>query len=89
MERIIQKQIETMITGFQCPKNFICYRSGFKNLCRAKDIGLKSFVACLNNAPLDCKFSIQFGGIFFANVHSVSILPRNLENKLTLISNMY
>jgi len=77
MERIIQEQIEKMITGLKYPENFICYRSGFKNLTRAKDVGLESFVACLKNDPLECKFSLQFGGIFFANVQSVSISPRN------------
>lgn len=65
MERIVQEQIEQMIVGHHCPKKFMCYRSGFKNLCRAKDIGLESFVACLMDDPLACKFSVQFSGIFF------------------------
>jgi len=65
MQKAIQEQIEKIINGLKCPKGFECYKSGFKNLGRAKDIGLESFVACLRNDPQDCKFSLQFGGIFF------------------------
>ena len=61
----LQKQIEDIIDTIQCPKNFECYTSGFTKLCRARDIGLDSFVACLNRDPLACKFSIRFGELFF------------------------
>ncbi len=65
MERVVQEHIEEMINGLQCAKGFLCYRSGLKKLCRARDIGLESFVACLMDDPMSCKFSIHFGGIFF------------------------
>jgi len=65
MKRAIPEQIEEMIDGLQCPKEFSCYTSGFKNLCKARDIGLESFVACLMKDPFACKFSLLFGGIFF------------------------
>jgi len=44
MEKEIQKQIENIIDVLQCPKSFICYKSGLKNLCKVKDIGLESFI---------------------------------------------
>ena len=65
MESAIQEHIEEMMDGLQCPKEFSCYTSGFKNLCKARDVGLESFVACLMNDPLACKFSILFGDVFF------------------------
>jgi hypothetical protein len=65
VESAIQEHIEEMIGGLQCPKEFSCYTSGFKNLCKVRDIGLESFVACLMNDPLACKFSLQFGGVCF------------------------
>jgi len=65
MKNFIQKQIEEIINGFECPKGLVCYKSRFKNLCKARDVGLKSFVACLAEDPLECKFSIQFTGVFF------------------------
>ena len=65
VESDIQEHIEEMIVGLQCPKEFSCYTSGLKNLCKARDIGLESFVACLMKDPFACKFSLLFGGIFF------------------------
>ncbi len=66
METAVQEHIEEIIVdGLQCPKEFSCYTSGLKDLCKARDIGLDSFVACLAADPLQCKFSIHFGGIFF------------------------
>ena len=65
MEKIIQEQIEEIINGLKCLKGHSCYTSGFKNLCKAKDIGLESFIACLMKNPLECRFSIQFGEISF------------------------
>jgi hypothetical protein len=65
MESAVQEHLDKMIGGLQCPKEFSCYTSNFKNLCKAEDIGLESFVVCLMNDPLACKFSLQFGGFFF------------------------
>jgi hypothetical protein len=65
IQKEVHTQIEGMIGHINCPKHFVCYTSEFKSLCRAKDIGLESFVACLATDPLKCKFSIHFGGIFF------------------------
>jgi hypothetical protein len=66
MEREIRKQIEEIMDVLKCPKEFICYTSGFRNLCKAKDIGLESFVMCLMtpDSPA-CRFSVDFGGAFF------------------------
>jgi hypothetical protein len=38
----INKEIEKIIDGLKCPKDFICYTSGFENLCRAQD-GIRTF----------------------------------------------
>jgi hypothetical protein len=31
-----KKQIKRIIGGLKCPKDFKCYKSGFKALCKAK-----------------------------------------------------
>lgn len=77
MERSIQEQMEKIIENLECPKGFACYRSDLKNLCKARDVGLESFVACLIEDPMGCKFSILFGGIFFVSVSSESISREN------------
>ena len=65
MEKEIQKQIEKIIDVLQCPKSFICYKSGLTDLCKVKDIGLESFIICLEKYPLECKFSIYYGEVYF------------------------
>jgi hypothetical protein len=65
MERAVQEHIKEMMTGVQCKKEFSCYTSGLRNLSPARDVGLETFVACLAKDPMECKFSLQFGGVFF------------------------
>lgn len=52
-------KIKKIIKTIECPKDFKCYESKFKNLCKAKDIGLKSFLLCLEEKR-ECNFSIFF-----------------------------
>ena len=58
------KELKEIIGGMKCPKDFKCYRSGFKNLCKAKDIGIESHLECLEDDPYECNFSISFGYSF-------------------------
>jgi len=41
-----KKEIEQIMSQFKCPKDFGCYKSGFKVLCKAKDIRIESFLEC-------------------------------------------
>ncbi|MEW5746384.1 MAG: hypothetical protein AB1805_13210 [Nitrospirota bacterium] len=61
-------KVEEIIDGLTCPKALSCYNSKFNNLCKALDIGLESFLICLEekkNGPRSCKFSVPFGDTFF------------------------
>jgi len=55
------KNIEDIIGKMTCPKDFKCYNSGFKTLCKAKNIGLESYLDCLEKNPYAWGFSISFG----------------------------
>lgn len=59
-----RKQLEEIIGRMTCPKDFICYRSGFKVLCKAEDVGRKNLLICLEEDPLDCKFSLPIGSTY-------------------------
>ena len=56
MDEAQKKEIEKIIRHFECPKDFKCYKSGFENLCKAKDVGAESFLICLDEKALTCKF---------------------------------
>jgi len=79
MEKTAEIQIEKMIGGCTCPKDFLCYKSNFRNLCKAKDIGLESFIACLVRDPMECKFSLLFGGVFFCSCPVRIYIAKNLK----------
>ncbi len=61
MEQDYMKTIEDIIDGIKCPKDFNCYKTGFENLCEAKDFGLSDFLICLEKSPKECKFSTRYG----------------------------
>ena len=60
MQQDYQKEIEDIIGQMQCPKDFRCYKDGSHNLCKAKDVGLASYVMCLNKSPNGCGFSVAY-----------------------------
>ena len=68
MEQEHKKQVEEILNGLKCSKDFVCYTSGLKRLCKAEDIGLDSFLVCLEEDPNDCKFfAVVFGDKHFCH----------------------
>ena len=54
--------LETIIDRLKCPYDFVCYNSNFKKLCKAKDMGMESFIVCLEKKPEECVFSMSLAG---------------------------
>ena len=56
--------IKKVMNEVKCSKNFICYTSGFKTLCKAQNIGDSSFLGCLverlEDDPQNCQFARKF-----------------------------
>jgi len=65
MQEDRKKEIEEIIGEMKCPKDFKCYKERFEDLCKAKDIGLRSFLECLEENPYECSFSVSFGRSYF------------------------
>jgi hypothetical protein len=78
----IKKEIEKIIDGLQCPKDFKCYKSGFELLCSAKDIGIASFLECLEKKPEQCKFSFPFGLIYLCECPLRIYLAKKMKKSL-------
>lgn len=56
-----RKNIEEIMAGLKCPKDFTCADSGFELLCDAENIGLVGFLVCHEENPLACSFAMTFG----------------------------
>ena len=56
-----KEEVEKIMASMDCPGNFKCYKSGFKNLCKAEYHGLDEFANCLEKSGTICKFRVPFG----------------------------
>jgi len=62
-----------------CPKHFECAESGFENLCKAADIGLTYHLACLENDPAACVFSVSISGSHFCECPLRIYIAKNVS----------
>ena len=60
-----KEKIEEIISSMKCPKDFECYKSGFTVLGKVKDIGMETFLECLEKDISVCEFSLPFGERYF------------------------
>jgi hypothetical protein len=65
MDEDVKRELKEIIGGMSCPKDFRCYAGGLTVLCKAEDVGLESFLKCLEDNPRDCPFSLDYGGSHF------------------------
>ena len=79
MEDDIIKNIDAIMGGMYCSKNFKCAESGFKRLCKAKHIGLERFLECLESDPADCSFVMRVGDQNFCDCPLRVYLERKLN----------
>ena len=78
MEQDYKKQLEEIIDGLKCPKDFICYQSGFASLCKAQDIGMETFLDCLDEKSHECKFSVPTGKYYICKCPLRVYIAKNL-----------
>ena len=67
MDEDQRNEIEEIINQFQCPRDFRCCKSQFKLLCKAKDIGLETYLKCLEEDPQSCPASVPFPDGYFCD----------------------
>ena len=57
MELDYKKELEKVVGDLVCPKDFKCCTEGLENLCKVRDVGMQTFVQCLEPNPHECPFS--------------------------------
>jgi hypothetical protein len=60
-----QAQIEGIINGMECSKDFECYKSGFENLCKVRIFRNGELSECLDTKSWLCPFSFNFGNGYY------------------------
>ena len=62
MEQAHVQGVEEVMHETELPKDFKYYKPGVGFTCKAKDVGMESYLSCLEEHPLECKFSVGFFG---------------------------
>ena len=65
MDEEIRQKIEEIMRQMECPKDFKCVKTGFQQLCKARDTYLDNYLECLDDNFKQCKFSLPFGRSYF------------------------
>ena len=65
MEQAHIDRIEELVE--YCPEGCKCHKRTFADLCKARDIGLDTFVECMEDSPSECTESISYGDISFCS----------------------
>jgi hypothetical protein len=56
---------EEILNELKCPKDFQCYKTKYKELCKARFMGSSKILLCLEDASESCIFSSSLDGICF------------------------
>lgn len=78
MEKIHKKKIEEIMSGMDCPKDFLCYKLVIKNLRIIEDCGVEGYLDCLEENARECKFSLPFGDGHFCHCPLRSYVAKEL-----------
>jgi hypothetical protein len=72
-------QIEEIISGMDCPKDFKCYKSGFENLCEMRIIHNTGLIECLDVTSWLCELSFRFGMGHYCNCPLRKYIAQNFD----------
>lgn len=72
-------QIEEIISGIECPKDFECYKSGFENLPKTRIIVSGEVVECLEESSRMCNLSFSFGSGYFCKCPLRRYITKNFN----------
>ena len=74
-----EKGLPEIARDLECLKGFSCYQSGFKDLCKARDIGINTFLECLEKDANECMFSFQLDVSFLCECPLRIYIAKNLK----------
>ena len=79
MKRDYKKEFEKIIYGMECPKDFLCYKSEFKSLCKAKEFEVYESLMCLDGEEArKCLFAVHYAYKYFCQCPLRVFISRKL-----------
>ena len=84
MKQLVDGKLKRIMDGMRCPKDFICKKSKFKNLCEANYYEKGECVECLDEKARQCSFSLTYGDAFLC-ICPVRVHIAKADNQLALL----
>ena len=79
MKEEFRKEIEELMGGIRCPKDFSCCQSGLERLCKARDVGMESYLECLEKNPRQCVFSLGYADSYYCKCPLRRYIARKMD----------
>jgi hypothetical protein len=67
MDVDVKNQIDKIKGKVECSREFCCLKTGFDKSCKAKDVGVKGYLECLEEDASLCPFSVSYGSAYFCS----------------------
>jgi hypothetical protein len=77
-EADLQRIEETML-GSRLIEDCKWYKSGFGFTCKARDVGLDSYVECLETQSHMCPFSLSYAYSYYCSCRGRAIITKKFE----------
>jgi hypothetical protein len=78
MDRDLKKELKKIIGEIQCSRELCCMDTGFDRLCKTKDVGLKTYLECLEKEAPTCPFSVPYGSAYYCSCPLRVYIRKNL-----------
>ncbi|MEE9402606.1 MAG: hypothetical protein V3V47_05335 [Desulfobacteria bacterium] len=79
MEQAFIRQIEEAMPGLKLLQDCKAYKPGFGFICKAKDVGLDSYVECLEKDSCRCPFSVSYAHAYYCICPARIYIAKELE----------
>jgi len=73
------REIERIMASMKCPKGFVCYKSGFRDLCKVTTVGEGKIIECSPENRGPCVYRFSFAGRVFCKCALRYYIARNLN----------
>jgi hypothetical protein len=79
MEKALIEKIEAVMPGLKQLEDCKCYKAGFGFTCKAKDVGLDSYIECLEKDSCRCPFSLSYGRSYYCSCPARVHIAKHLK----------
>ena len=72
-------EVTEIIGGLKCPKNYRCYRTKYKELCKAEFVEKVKIVHCLEEDAQGCIFSLLYKDAYYCQCPLRNYIAEKIE----------